>query len=801
MRQWFLPIDLQEEMEPWGGAAQAPTPEFVEAPGKPRLRRLPRRPGMPITELSPPFQAPPPPTPFLGRRGEVNELRRRLRRGQPKIVAILGPEGVGKTTLAAFMAQSLRDQFPDGVLWIYVGDRNPMLILSDIARSYGYDVSTFADLEKRSEAIRSILADKEALLILDHVTDHAVPNLPYLLPDPSTATLVTSPARILPGLPLGSGPQLKPLARDVALEYLRHRLGGERVSGELGAARQLCQAMVYVPLALELAAGYLREAPQMQLADYVELFHQQQRLLIDRGLRGLGAIDVTVQTGLNLSCEALTPEQRARFRRLWVLAQPDFDAATVAALGDEDEETARQGLDEMVRRAMIQRAAEGRYWLHPLLQAYGRNQAQEFGEDRALRLRHARYFLDYALARQTPERYPELELERDDLLEAMHWARHADECELLLAYIMALDDYFASWGYWDIDIHWLEQGLEICRQRRDKKCEAAIMHNLAMVYAENGDHARARRYYEGSIKIALEAGDKAGAADSMSELGYLCQQISTPEEPRRCFNKALAIWEDLGNEFEQAHILHELGVLAHRQGDFSKAADYYHRSLELREQIGDKRGAAATLHALGVLAYDQGDHELARQYYERSLVLSEDLEDPWGMAATLPELGDLACEMGDHGQAHDFYHRGLVILEDLGDRAGIAHLLHNLGDCAAHTNPAAAPTYYERSLAVSQELGDRQASSANLYALGTLAFEAGQTRQAKKYFSLGLRLARQSGDRRLEAHHLAAQAQLALQDGNRAEARRLYEESLAISRRLGLSLAERVQAALQEITP
>ena len=100
-----------------------------------------------------------------------------------------------------------------------------------------------------------------------------------------------------------------------------------------------------------------------------------------------------------------------------------------------------------------------------------------------------------------------------------------------------------------------------------------------------------------------------------------------------------------------------------------------------------------------------------------------------------------------------------------------------------------------------EELGDRQASSANLYALGTLAFEAGQTRQAKKYFSLGLRLARQSGDRRLEAHHLAAQAQLALQASDRAKARRLYEESLVISQRLDLSLAEQVQAALQEITP
>jgi non-specific serine/threonine protein kinase len=56
-----------------------------------------------------------PATPFVGRRGEVADVRRHLE--QARVVTLTGPPGVGKTRLAFHTADQLPRAFPDGICW------------------------------------------------------------------------------------------------------------------------------------------------------------------------------------------------------------------------------------------------------------------------------------------------------------------------------------------------------------------------------------------------------------------------------------------------------------------------------------------------------------------------------------------------------------------------------------------------------------------------------------------------------------------------------------------------------------
>ncbi|MCB9122707.1 MAG: hypothetical protein H6640_23510 [Caldilineaceae bacterium] len=64
--------------------------------------------------------------------------------GRAAVVAVVGMGGVGKTALAAAVANDLRSAFPDGILWGRVATDEPMDILQSWAVAYDRDLSKIA---------------------------------------------------------------------------------------------------------------------------------------------------------------------------------------------------------------------------------------------------------------------------------------------------------------------------------------------------------------------------------------------------------------------------------------------------------------------------------------------------------------------------------------------------------------------------------------------------------------------------------------------------------------------------------
>ena len=107
-----------------------------------------------------------------------------------------GAAGVGKTALAGRLAYRLRPYLPDGVLWARLDTSNPMSILRLFAAAYERDVTAYDDLESRSAAVRALLADKRALIVLDNAQSSQEIQ-PLLPPSGSCAILVTTRRRHL----------------------------------------------------------------------------------------------------------------------------------------------------------------------------------------------------------------------------------------------------------------------------------------------------------------------------------------------------------------------------------------------------------------------------------------------------------------------------------------------------------------------------------------------------------------------------------------------------------------------------
>jgi DNA-binding SARP family transcriptional activator len=331
----------------------------------------------------PVFQLPPAPADFTGRSAGCDKVIRAVtvsadHPGVP-LVTISGPPGVGKTTLALYAAHKVRDQFPDGQLWVELAGssarpREPSDVLGEVLRALGLSGPAIPDdFSERSVAYRSRLAGKRILVVVDDAATAAQVRL--LTPGTAGCALLVTSRASLEGL---DGARLVPLdvmtAGDAA-GLLTRIVGPTRVGADPDAAADLVRACGSLPLALRIAGAKLAARPSWPLAAMV------RRITGAHGrLSELQAGDLSVRASIASSYESLPERLRRAFRRLALLGPSDFaEWVTGALLGEPG---ACDVAGELAGRSLltplgVDATGEPRYRLHDLLRDYAAERLAE----------------------------------------------------------------------------------------------------------------------------------------------------------------------------------------------------------------------------------------------------------------------------------------------------------------------------------------------------------------------------------------------------------------------------------------
>jgi len=224
---------------------------------------------------------------FVGRAAESGEIAAALtsREGVP-VVVLSGPPGAGKTALAVRVAHQVRDEFPDGQLYVSLagslggslggslagqgGAAEPGEVLASLLAATGVPGrAILRELAGLSAAFRARLADRRVLLVLDGVRDdHQV--WPLLPGTPGCAVLITSHSELRSLCALSGAHRcaLGPLPAAQSRLLLGLLIGRDRVDGERAAADRIAALCGHLPLALRIAAASLAGRPGQPLRDY-----------------------------------------------------------------------------------------------------------------------------------------------------------------------------------------------------------------------------------------------------------------------------------------------------------------------------------------------------------------------------------------------------------------------------------------------------------------------------------------------------------------------------------------------------
>ncbi len=558
--------------------------------------------------------------PVIGRDDVIAILANQL--SQHRLLTILGPGGIGKTTVAIAVAERANQAFRDGVWFVSLAPlSDPALLANSVAAALGFALPA----AEPGAALAERLRDKQALIVLDNC-EHVI-NAAAVLAETvlrvarGVSILATSrePMRAdgewlhrLASLQWPSqteGVSVQDAMAFSAVQFFHQRVlasvDGFRIDeGNLAAVLTICRLLDGVPLALELAAVRVEalgvEGVAARLDDRFALLSKGRRTALPR--------QQTLRATLDWSHELLPPAEQITLHRLSVF-RGSFTVDAVMAVAGLDAtafDDVCSAVANLVAKSLVvsdRSASTTRYRLLDTTRAYALEKLQQSQEAEQIQRRHAEYVLavfrqaeDEWETRPTPEWTADYASHLDNLRAALDWA-FAPHGDVALAVALTA----AAVPLW-VQMSLIDE------------CYRRVTEALARTEA-------------------MTAPDQTLQMKLLAALGGSLLYVKGPtQETEVAWIKALSFAESVGDSEYQMRALWGLWVHHMNRGEFGTGLLLARRFLGLAQHSSAAEDVSIGNRMIGTSLHYRGDQAEARHYIEK--MLTEYVEPPRRSPAT-----------------------------------------------------------------------------------------------------------------------------------------------------------------------
>jgi predicted ATPase/DNA-binding SARP family transcriptional activator len=646
---------------------------------------------------SPQHNLPPQPTPFIGRKAELAQVYDLLTNPDCRLLTLLGAGGIGKTRLALEAAAHLAGSFAHGVCFVSLAPiANSDFVLAAIAQSLGLQ-PVIGDLLAQ---VTAYLQQRALLLVLDnfeHLLDEAEMVAHLLHGAPLLKVLVTSRERLylreewlLSVTGLGMETELPSEAGQLFLHSAQRVRPGFTAHGQEEAIAAICQQVEGMPLALELAASWVRVmtcaeiARQMQanldflttrMRDLPER-HRSLRALFDRSWRLLSSAEQEVLRRVSVFRGGWMPEQAA-----------ELTGATLPLL---------LGL---VDKSLVRASGHNRFDLHELVRQYAAEQLEANGEGDLVRERHYAAYLRHFRTGDSYLRGPEASTwlarmiaEQDNLRAALEWAldegRYAHAAWLLVA----------AQFFWVLPGQWVEGGkwyaqLLPHRQALPADLRLAILINVHAFASRLEELQPVDHYTDEFIQLHTVCPDKLLQAVGCFFIGRFSADIS---QAAAVFERGIALVRAVGEtpelgpefcwfsdrNFWLVALLWQFAAWLIEQGEFTQATPLILEYQKNAQERGRRYVMANSLGALGRIAMLRGDLVQAHRLLEEAVTIAASFNYADGLGPSHPLLGLVTLYRGDTAEARRLLLESLLFSREIRDKDYLARVCGYLAELA-----------------------------------------------------------------------------------------------------------------------
>ncbi|SHG73452.1 ATP-binding protein [Streptoalloteichus hindustanus] len=638
---------------------------------------------------------------FAGRHDELAALDEALDAGCPVIV-IDGAAGCGKTSLALRWAHQVAPRFPDGQLYAdlrgYAADGEPAEpgdVLEEMLIALGVQPSDIpASLEPRAAMVRSLLAPRRVLVLLDNA--RASRQILPLLPGAAGCVVVITSRTRQDSLMMWTGARRVPLglmSPEDAQSLLRAVIGADRAAAEPDAVGRLATLCAYLPLALRIAAQRVATRPHHRLSDLVDDLARSGDLL------GALAVDddetTAIRPVLSWSYTALDPHA-ARLFRLVSLHPGQISLPALASLAGLAVPEAHRLVTTLTHAHLAEETGPDLYGMHDLLRGYAGELAttldtHEQRGDAATRLvdwylhtsNNARAVIAPPTLRPLPLKAPLpgvvphefssredalrwYRTEEDNIVAVTRLALHHDLHEAAWQFPVAWTTYLMMRGPHHVYDRLHQLGQRAARLAGDTNGEAWVTATYAYLLRGRGHLDRAEQQFRHAVDLRRQLADPRGQAWATTGLGLVAHDRHDLDLAGARLREALTLFEQTTDQHGRAMALSALGDVHRAAARIEEAHRCLTEALAIQTELRIGYGQGHTLAVLAEVHRERGELDQALRHLERSLALRRRLGDRFGTADALERVGDLVAEMGRPQDAHDAWSEAAELLDELG---------------------------------------------------------------------------------------------------------------------------------------
>jgi predicted ATPase/DNA-binding SARP family transcriptional activator len=678
-------------------------------------------------------------TDFFGRERELAQIAEYLQNPDVHLVTITGAGGIGKTRLAMQAAVQEAFAFRNGACFVPLAEVSaPEVAVSAVAAALHFSLSDSMDPRRQ---LVDYLRGKEILLVLDGLDDlvdeseligdilHACAAIRILATSREGLNLRGEWRLPIKGLARPMPEREADLESCAAVNLFIQRASQVQpefiLSGEERPALiRICELTDGMPLALELAAGWVKVLSCAQIADEIE----RSMSLLVTSFRDVPDRHRSMRAVFEHSWGLLSEAEQQAFRQMAVF-HGGFrleDAEAVVRMGAEPGGRAAEErgpfsrpfhvlLSSLVDKSLLQLTPSKRYEIHSLVRQYALERLRELPDEYSrLRMNHG-------------VRFAALLTLWGKQLRGGEYAKASAEMNT------EIDNLRAAWNWAVTERRWKEIG--------------GCLSGLMLFYRAHG------WWLEGEAAMGR-------AAASLAE----------------------AVTEDPQKEIVFGAVLVDQGVCCVQLGRYERAKELLTQSLSLLDPLSKGRALLAMgLGWLGTAELLLGKHDPAGEHLRRGLAAAEGSGDPWCTAMVHLLAGHYARTM-DLGEAAGHYRTSSSLFRKLGDLRSLASAYHSLGEVMRLSGKRKeARKQLTESLKLARQAESRQLVGWNLASLGGVACEEGKLRQAQRYMRDSYAIARETEDiRTVIAVHLGL-GSVASARRNEAEAEEHLHKALSMS--------------------
>ena len=603
-----------------------------------------------------PFQAPERPAYFIGHKRTIARLAHlALNEMETTRFCLTGMGGVGKTTLMIELAYQLRQYFADGVLWATAVSDDPMLIAEQWANAYGYDFAGLSSLSERAAALRHLLAQKQALIMIDEVSVAAT--IRPLLPENGRSIIIMASRQADVAHRLKARQiVLTELTPKSSYKLLAKHINEHRVDQEREVAYELCAFVGHLPLAIALIGGYLNHRPYRLLTQFMA----QLRAETNRLPPGANA---SLRGSMEISWQSLDEAQKRVFSYLSIFSGRSFSLAAMASILNIDIYQTEDYLEDLIRFSLLHNAGEFRYRQHPVLADYSR---EKLGDERTPQRGMVMYYLQFVTEHQTD--FLAFLPEWGNLDAAIIFAYEDQEWEQLLYLTAVLHDA------------WFARGRFVEASRAFAYAETAAYrleneHALAQNWfwwgeanLEQSEYSEAKEKLDKSLSLYEALDSKKGIGDAQRLLARIALVKANYDSAKSLLDKSNINAASVSDSAGIAATHYQLARLANSLGNYDQAKALCETAVAHYQSIANKMGLIPILRLSALILVNLKLFPEAKEPATWALRLANEYHAKGEKAVVLSNLASIERNLGNFEQALQYIDESLAILELIGDR-------------------------------------------------------------------------------------------------------------------------------------